>query len=241
MTFYPDHLEEILGMGASFLNRIIECSLKNNEDGTLIELRCKNWAQDRTKEQMIRLDTYEYLKSSNSLIKLRGKVFVNLTEARKIVADVPMDGKILVTETEMFAPEPEKPTPTPAPVVAAPPGRGRGAPNGPRTDPGVVMEPTAPTAVDPLLVRQKEMFDRGETDDLPVVEGMLAAPPLPPGAPVGGPAAEGQLGVEQNEQFDPGQQREQPGVDQQDPQDPHAPPREEVIQTNENEGEYHAR
>lgn len=245
VTFYPDHLEEILGMGASFLNRIIECSLKNNDEGTLIELKCKNWAQDRTKEQMIRLDTYEYLKSSHSLIKLRGKVFVNLTEARKIVADVPMDGKILVTETEMFAPEPEKPTPTPAPVVAAPPGRGRGTPvqpgppqppmrGGPMADPGVVMEQTAPTEVDPLLVRQKEMYDRGETDDLPVVEGMVAAPPAAPAAPVGGPAAEGQLSEEPNEQVDP---RQQPGMDS---QDPHAP-REEVIQTNENEGEYHAR
>lgn len=238
VTFYPDHLEEILGMGASFLNRIIECSLKNNDEGTLTELRCKNWAQDRTKEQMIRLDTYEYLKSGNSLIKLRGKVFVNLTETRKIVADVPMDGKILVTETEMFAPEPEKPTPTPTPVAVAPPpaGRGRGTPGppgppmqgGPMGDPGVVMEPVAPTEVDPLLVRQKEMYDRGETDELPVVEGMLAAPPVAPAAPVGGPAAGGQQSVEPTEHVDPGQQ---PGVD----------PREEVIQTNENEGEYHAR
>jgi hypothetical protein len=246
VTFYPDHLEEILGVGASFLNRIIECSLKNNDEGTLTELRCKNWAQDRTKEQMIRLDTYEYLKSGNSLIKLRGKVFVNLTETRKIVADVPMDGKILVTETEMFAPEPEKPTPTPTPVAAVPPPRGRGAPvqpgqqvpppirGGPMADPGVVMEPAAPTEVDPLLVRQKEMYDRGETDDLPVVEGMMAAPPVAPAAPVGGPAAEGQQGAEPNEQVDPGHQ---PGVD---PVDPHAP-REEVIQTNPNEGEYHAR
>jgi hypothetical protein len=257
VTFYPDHLEEILGMGASFLNRIIECSLKNNDEGTLTELRCKNWAQDRTKEQMIRLDTYEYLKSSNSLIKLRGKVFVNLTETRKIVADVPMDGKILVTETEMFAPEPEKPTPTPTPVAAVPPPRGRGAPGqqpgqpiqppmqgGPMADPGVVMEPAAPTAIDPLLVRQKEMYDRGETDDLPVVEGMLAAPPVAPAAPVGGPAAEGQLGAEPNGEVDPGQQpgvdQAQPAVNQGQPRQQQAP-REEVIHTNENEGEYHAR
>ena len=91
------------------------------------------------------------------------------------------------------------------------------------------MEPVAPTEVDPLLVRQKEMYDRGETDELPVVEGMLAAPPVAPAAPVGGPAAGGsQQVVEPGEHVDPGQQ---PGVD----------PREEVIQTNENEGEYHAR
>ena len=126
VTFYPDHLEEILGTGASFLNRIIECSLKNNDEGTLTSLICKNWAQDRTKEQMIRMDTYEYQKAGSNLIKLRGKVFVNLTETRKIVADVPMEGKILVTETEMYAPEPEKPTPTPTPVAAVPPARGRG-------------------------------------------------------------------------------------------------------------------
>ena len=97
------------------------------------------------------------------------------------------------------------------------------------------MEPTAPTAVDPLLVRQKEMYDRGETDELPVVEGMLAAPPVPPGAPVGGPAAEGQIDPNEQPVMDPNQQ----GVDPAHV-DPHVP-REEVIQTNENEGEYHAR
>lgn len=205
VTFYPDHLEEILGMGASFLNRIIECNLKNNDEGTLTELNCKNWAQDRTKEQMIRLETYSYQKSGRNLIQLRGKVFVNLTEARKIVADVPMDGKILVTETEMFAPEPEKPTPTPTPVAVVPPARGRGVPagplppapppeqmrGGPMADPGVTMEP-APS----------------EVDQLALPEGVLMAPPVP--------ATEGQEGVEQN------------------------PQQEEVIQTNENEGEYHA-
>jgi hypothetical protein len=209
VTFYPDNLEDILGKGASFLNRIVECSLKNNDEGTLTDLNCKNWAQDRTPEQMIRLETYEYQKAGRNLIKLRGKVFVNLTETRKIVADVPMEGKILVTETEMFAPEPEKPTPAPTPVA-------------------VVMEQTVPTAVDPSLVRQKEMYDRGETDDLPVVEGMMAAPPVPPGAPVGGPAAQGQ--IDPNDPGDPAQQ----GVE------PQAQPPEEVIQTNENEGEYHA-
>lgn len=243
VTFYPDNLEDILGKGASFLNRIVECSLKNNDEGTLTDLNCKNWAQDRTPEQMIRLETYEYQNAGRNLIKLRGKVFVNLTETRKIVADVPMEGKILVTETEMFAPEPEKPTPAPTPVAVVPPGRGRGTPvqpgqlppqpqapmrGGPMADPGVVMEQTAPTAVDPSLVRQKEMYDRGETNDLPVVEGMMAAPPVPPGAPVGGPAAQGQ--IDPNDPGDPAQQ----GVE------PQAQPPEEVIQTNENEGEYHA-
>lgn len=116
VVFFPDGLEEILGLGAVVLNKQIQCTLRGNERGQLIILKCKDWAQDRTKEQMIRLDVYDYERQGKNLIKLRGKVYENLTDTRKIEADVPMDGKIFVTETELYPPEappPVKPTAMP--------------------------------------------------------------------------------------------------------------------------------
>lgn len=110
-TFFPENLEEILGLGATVLNRSIKCTLKGNSNEQLEHLNCIDWAQDRTKDQMIRLDDYEYTRSGKNLIKLRGKVYENLTDTRKIEADVPMEGKILVKETELYPPEP---TPTPS-------------------------------------------------------------------------------------------------------------------------------
>ncbi|MNL50241.1 hypothetical protein D3C87_1732410 [compost metagenome] len=91
-----------------------------------------------------------------------------------------------------------------------------------------------PPGVDPDVIRQRDAFERGETDELPYVEGMMAAPD-----PQAGEAAAAAAAQRQQEQQ---QQVEEAG--EQDPsQQPQEvpPPREEVIQRNENEGEYHAR
>ncbi|WP_374035679.1 hypothetical protein ACES2I_08290 [Bdellovibrio bacteriovorus] len=120
LVFYPENLQEVLGLGAGILNRQIHCSLKGKEK--LESLNCKDWAQDRSKEQMIRLDVYDYQKSGKNLIKLRGKVYENLTDIRKIEADVPMEGKITVTETELYAPEEPPVAPAPAPGSSPAPG-----------------------------------------------------------------------------------------------------------------------
>lgn len=120
-TFFPENLEEILGLGATVLNKTIQCTLNGTEQGQLQKLKCKDWAQDRSKEQMIRLDVYDYEKAGRNLIKLRGKVYENLSDTRKIEADVPMEGKIYVTETELYPPAPEPvPKPSPTPKTAAP-------------------------------------------------------------------------------------------------------------------------
>ncbi|WP_291516211.1 hypothetical protein [Bdellovibrio sp. ArHS] len=115
VTFYPENLQEILGIGSAILNKPIQCTLRGNDKEQLISLHCKEWAQDRSKEQMVRLDVYDYQKEGRDLIKLRGKVFENLRDIRKIVADIPMAGKIEVTETELYAP-PVEPTPVPTPT-----------------------------------------------------------------------------------------------------------------------------
>ncbi len=149
VTFFPENLEEILGLGATVLNKHIQCALKGNEKGQLSSLKCKDWSQDRSKEQMIRLDVYDYEQAGRNLIKLRGKVYENLTDTRKIEADVPLEGKILVTETELYAPTPTPtPTPTPSPSPKASPSRVQGAP--PLELPTEGETPMGPPKITPL-------------------------------------------------------------------------------------------
>jgi len=112
VVFYPENLQEVLGLGAAILNKPINCTLNGSEQ--LAKLRCESWAQDRSQEQMLRFEVYEYQKEGKNLIKLRGKVYENLSDIRKFEAEVPMSGKITVTETELYAP----PTPSPVPVAA---------------------------------------------------------------------------------------------------------------------------
>lgn len=142
LVFYPENLQEVLGLGAGVLNQQIQCSLKGKEK--LESLQCKNWAQDRSKEQMIRLDVYDYQKTGKNLIKLRGKVYENLTDIRKIEADVPLEGKIIVTETELYAPEEPPVAPAPAPGPTSPAAKtgapGSAIPAGRDVDPDVLLQ-----------------------------------------------------------------------------------------------------
>ncbi|MGZ3772207.1 MAG: hypothetical protein ACXVCY_05470 [Pseudobdellovibrionaceae bacterium] len=116
IVFFPENLEELLGMGPKVINKSIQCTLRGNDRGQLESLKCQDWAQERTSEQMVRLDVYEYEMKGRNLIKLRGKVYENLSELRKIEADVPMEGKIFVTETELYPPEaPPEPVKPPSP------------------------------------------------------------------------------------------------------------------------------
>lgn len=118
--FISENLEEILGLGAAVLNLRLECHLRGDSQGHLLKLKCKDWAQERSKEQMIRLNVYDYEKTGQDLIKLRGKVYEHLMDIRKIEADVPLKGKIQVTETELY-PAQVEPTPTPTPTPAPTP------------------------------------------------------------------------------------------------------------------------
>nr|BFD66690.1 hypothetical protein HAGR004_17120 [Bdellovibrio sp. HAGR004] len=190
LIFYPENLQEVLGLGASILNKQIHCSLRGRDK--LESLNCKDWAQDRSKEQMIRLDVYDYQKSGKNLIKLRGKVYENLTDIRKIEADVPMEGKITVLETELYAPEapPVAVTPTPAGTPTKPGAPGAIAPTGPVAVPGVnqPLEPVSgtpslgmppprdlPGGIDPDVMLQRGQQQQGQggeiTPDEPGADG----------------------------------------------------------------------
>ncbi|MFM6928411.1 MAG: hypothetical protein ACKOX6_08095 [Bdellovibrio sp.] len=165
LVIYPEHLEEVLGLSATILNKPITCSLKGNGQGQLLSLNCKDWAQERTKEHMIRLDVYDYQKEGQSMIKLRGKVYENLTDIRKIEADIPMTGKIQVTETELYAPTPT-PTVTPSP---------KASPAARKTAPHTAGQGPSPT---------------GDVAPAPGAPPTQALPPGPLAAPGEEPAAE---------------------------------------------------
>jgi hypothetical protein len=122
LTLFPEGLQEVLGVSAAILNVTVTCKVRANSDDQLLGLSCKNWAQEKDRVQMIRLDVYDYQKEGQNMIKLRGKIYENLTDIRKIEADVPMSGKITVTETELYAPTPsptpkKSPTPQKSPVA----------------------------------------------------------------------------------------------------------------------------
>lgn len=169
VVFYPENLEEILGLSSAVVNKSISCTIQGDGEGRLLVLRCQHWSQDRSKEQTIRLETYDYEKSGKNLIQLRGKVLENLTEIRKIVADVPMEGKVEVLETELYPPTEEivKPTPTPKPSPAAK-----------KVELPQLLEPAPQPQMEP---------PQGEESAPPV---QITPLHLPPPAPQGQPGAE---------------------------------------------------
>lgn len=176
VDFFPENLEEILGLGATVLNKTIHCTLRGNDREQLISLKCQDWAQERSKEHLIRLDVYEYEMTGRNLIKLRGKVYENLSEARKLEADVPVDGKIFVTETEMYPPDisPEPPVravnPVVKPVTPAPVTNPAPAANVVPPQPSQIPPPREqPEVVDPdvLMQQQGPLQEWNPNEDIP--------------------------------------------------------------------------
>jgi hypothetical protein len=158
ITFYADQLQEVLGVGATIMNRIIECELRGNANEVLQSFTCSKWAQDKSAEEMIRLDTYTYKKEDKDLLSLKGKVYVNLSEARKIEAVVPLRGKIQVVETELYAPEEEA-----KPVVDT---------KGPVAPPGQAGQTVKPLPASPSARPKEDLHESGE----------IAQPILAPGS-----------------------------------------------------------
>lgn len=171
VVFFPENLEEILGLGATVINKSIQCTLRGNDREQLVSLICKDWAQERSKEHMIRLDVYDYEMEGRNLIKLRGKVYENLSEARKIEADVPMEGKIFVTETELYPPEPSPEPQAPAPVKVVNPGAQakKGipiVPLSPNIAPGLMSPVAKDQVIDPDVLMQQQQ----QLQQLPVLQ-----------------------------------------------------------------------
>ncbi|WP_413557206.1 hypothetical protein [Bdellovibrio sp. HCB209] len=213
IVFYPEGLEEVLGISAAILNRTITCQIRLNTDEQLESLKCKDWAQEKTREQMIRLDVYDYSKDGNDMIKLRGKIYENLTDIRKIEADVPMTGKIVVTETELYAPTPiPTPSPSPTPQKPAVAADGQQTPGQPQAQPQASGSPAAtpPPVIDMTQPDPGQVTREGIIIGAPGVE----PPPVNPATEQGWPTDEQGNVIENPQPLD----EEGNPVQQQEPQ-----------------------
>jgi hypothetical protein len=114
LIFHGQNLGELLGLGTAILNRNIRCQLKGDDEGKLTDLICQDFSQDRNSTESLRFSTYEYHRSGQNLMKLRGQVYEALYATRKFQAVVPLAGKIQVVETQTQAPEA-----APAPLISA--------------------------------------------------------------------------------------------------------------------------
>lgn len=139
MNFQGGNLGEVLGLATGVFSPKISCELKANESGTIESFSCKDLMIDFDvkKNQVFRFDRFEYQRSASKILKLRGEVLENLDPVRKIEADVPLEGSILVTETVLQEPMIESklvtPSPTPTPLVNKP--LPKELPNGQSYDP----------------------------------------------------------------------------------------------------------
>ncbi len=105
ISFYPQYLGEVMGLSTSILNRKVICDLMGDEEGKLEKLKCENMAQDRNGTESIQFTVYQYEKAGKSLLTLKAQVYEELSPMKKIEAQVPLAGKIHVTETQVEAPE----------------------------------------------------------------------------------------------------------------------------------------
>lgn len=121
MNFRGGNLSEVLGFATGILSPRIHCDLKSNDNGIIERFNCENLMvdYDPAKNQVLRFTKFEYVKSASSILHLNAEVLENLDPVRKIVVDVPMEGKITVTETVLQAPEylaKQVPLPTQTPI-----------------------------------------------------------------------------------------------------------------------------
>lgn len=175
VEFVSSNLEEVLGLNVAIFGKRVSCRLSWSESEIIEELSCPGWEQDRN-GQIVRLDVLSYSREGGRLLKLRGKVLENLSPVRKIEADVPLEGKIVVTETELNAPAPEpppKPAPATAERAAVPPAAEDGQSGSPQAE-----------AVDPDVLRARMQEMDPYSQPLPAPD-FIPPPPVPPPSPDG--------------------------------------------------------
>lgn len=105
LSFYPQNASEVVGLAASILNKTVVCDFVIDTGFKISTFQCKNIAQDRNSAQMVQFEVYKFNKVQKSLITLKGEIFENLSPVRKIQAEVPLEGKIEVLETQVEIPD----------------------------------------------------------------------------------------------------------------------------------------
>lgn len=126
LNFRGGNLNEVLGIATSILSPKIQCTLKSNDNGIIEIFSCSELMLDfdAAKNQVLSFKKFEYRRDNKKMLKIQAEVLENLEAIRKIEVDVPLEGKITVTETVIKAPEFEAkplPAPTAAPAPVAKP------------------------------------------------------------------------------------------------------------------------
>lgn len=127
MNFRGGNLSEVLGFTTGILSPKISCKLKSTENGIIEVFTCDGLMIDYNpaKNQVLRFNQFEYQKNSKNMLYIKAEVLESLDPVRKIEVNIPLEGKITVTETVLQQPEylakqvpaPPPPTPTKAPQV----------------------------------------------------------------------------------------------------------------------------
>ncbi|HEY8272431.1 MAG TPA: hypothetical protein VIG33_16180 [Pseudobdellovibrionaceae bacterium] len=128
INFRGGNLEEVLGFATSILSPRMSCKLKSHDNDIIENFSCEGFMIDfnPAKNQVLRFNQFEYQRSAKTMLYLKAEVLENLDPVRKIEVDVPLEGKISVTETVLQAPEylakqvpaPTVPKSTPTPTVS---------------------------------------------------------------------------------------------------------------------------
>ena len=120
MNFRGGNLEDVLGLATGILSPRISCELKSNEAGSIENFSCKDLMidYDSKKNQVLKFLRFEYIRGASKILHLRAEVLESLQPVRKIEVDVPLEGKIEVTETVLQAPMVEAKPAVVAPTVA---------------------------------------------------------------------------------------------------------------------------
>lgn len=186
MNFRGGNLSEVLGFTTGILSPKISCKLKSTENGIIETFSCDGLMIDynSAKNQVLRFNQFEYQKNSKNMLYIKAEVLENLDPMRKIEVNIPLEGKITVTETVLQQPEfvakPVPATPPPAPSIAPP------------------VNPEAISAEDIYHDRNGKEIDRQEN---PQSRGIRQAPsPAPQNSNEGV--------IESNDQVPPQQQQE---------------------------------
>jgi hypothetical protein len=189
IDFQASNLSEVLGIATGIFNPKIHCKLKSNDAGLIQNFSCENLMMDYNpaKNQVLKFKRFEFSKSGQQILHLQADVLENLEAVRKIEADVPIDGAILVTETVLKAPPQATPVPTPAPTIPPPQtqaGGDAGTPENPsgREGGGRATIQRAPVPADQLGTRGAPVIpgmEPGEYHEGGPLPGEAEAPPSP--------------------------------------------------------------
>lgn len=99
--FESEKLMEVIGLGASILNKRMPCQMEWDEHHILKKLKCENMYHDRTGGEVFHIKKLLYQKDKNDLLEASGEVLKNLISQRKFSVSVPLSGKIKFSEVEL--------------------------------------------------------------------------------------------------------------------------------------------